>query len=350
MNRYIILVGFFFLLNASCNTDSEVSRWKKLTPFPGDKAFFTSVVIGEECYLFFGERNYRISWAETLYSNTIWKYNSKTEKWSELSSYEGQSRSRATGFSVLGKAYIIGGQSSEVDSENYNLKLNEVLKYNPDSDSWEMLNPFPGDSRSGGLSFVVNDQVYYGFGVGYPKTPLKDWWKYDPLLDEWVELKSFSGSLPNYYSDDYVYSDSYNLQHSLLVHFVFGNNIFVLSGATNSEPELWTYDVLEQDWKKIEDVNILNSEPELIYKVRSGSISFVFKEKCYSILGGWLNDVVYSGGLQEYDPITNTWNYKDIKNPIEGRAGAFAIVTTDGVVIGTDYSRYFGYELWKFRP
>jgi N-acetylneuraminic acid mutarotase len=60
--------------------------------------------------------------------------------------------------------------------------------------------------------------------------------------------------------------------------------------------------------------------------------------------------MVGTGGLHEFDPLTSTWRVLNVNKPFKGTSGAFAIVTNDGVVIGSGYSQYSGYELWKYRP
>jgi N-acetylneuraminic acid mutarotase len=158
-SKYLIITAFIV---TSCN-ENESSKWEKLSPFPGDKLYFTSVVNSNKCYIFFGEKvdnNINIQ----DYSNTVWVYDAIINQWEERNAFNGTSRSKAAGFSLNSHIYIVGGETLIENPDPFGIDeiipLNDVLKYDIQLDTWETLTPFPGVARSGALSFSVNNNGY----------------------------------------------------------------------------------------------------------------------------------------------------------------------------------------------
>lgn len=343
MRTFLFLALALSLLTVACNKENDEGAWKKLSAFPGDKVYFTSVVYDEKAFIFFGEM-VDDNLAIKNYSNSVWVYDSKNDNWETLSPFQGELRSKSTGFTIGNSIYIVGGEST-VEGEL--TELNEVLKYDLQNDTWETLSVFPGTPRAGGLAFVVNERVFYGFGYESGGIPLYDLWEFLPDTDQWEEIPSFPGLLPSAYYIDY----STFVLNSQLVNFTYNNTILLVTGEYYSSPEMWSFNTENLEWTLIENLNFSDDFPNEIYYVRGGSVTFNLNDKCYFLLGSQLNNnMVGTGGLHEFDPLTSTWRVLNVNKPFKGRSGAFAIVTNDGVVIGSGYSQYSGYELWKYRP
>ncbi|GAB3517065.1 Kelch repeat-containing protein [Emticicia fontis] len=80
----------------------------------------------------------------------------------------------------FGKAYIIGGLF--VSNKTY---TNEVWEYYPIANTWALKAAFPGKTRWGATSVIVNNKLYYG--LGYNGGMLSDWWEYDIALNKWTQ-------------------------------------------------------------------------------------------------------------------------------------------------------------------
>lgn len=92
----------------------------------------------------------------------LYEFDTNTLQWSRRNDviYSGE-LIYDSGFSIKNKGYLIG--------EYY------VLEYNSLSDSWKELSQFPGGFRYRGVVFVLDNNAYFGSGVGY-----SDFWKFNP--------------------------------------------------------------------------------------------------------------------------------------------------------------------------
>jgi hypothetical protein len=178
---------------------------------------------------------------------------------------------------------------------------------------------------------------------------LYDLWQFNSSTNEWIEMQSFPGVLPPGY-DNSTSDRHYSIQQSHLINFIHNDKIYLVTGETYDQPEMWSFDTTEEEWIQIEDLNFFDNEARELFKVRGGTIGFTYEDKCYFLFGSWLNYNVDTGYVHEFDPTTNTWS-NNIVVPESG-AGAFTIVTERGIIIGTDYSQYLdnGYGLWRYKP
>ncbi len=102
-------------------------------------------------------------------------------------------RKNASAFTIGDDIYVVGGVRPGATQPD--LELNEFLHYDPSTDQWTELNPFPGDPRSGALSFVIGGKAYFGLGSS-GVLPLRDFWQYNPVSNEWRKLNDFFRELP----------------------------------------------------------------------------------------------------------------------------------------------------------
>jgi len=81
------------------------------------------------------------------------------------------------GFGYEDKAYVFRG----IPVQNGNEQSNEVWVYEAETDNWEFLTFFPGDSRNISIGDDWEGKYYYGFGIGGPEGLLNDLWVFDPV-------------------------------------------------------------------------------------------------------------------------------------------------------------------------
>ncbi|MDV7401522.1 hypothetical protein RZS08_59435, partial [Arthrospira platensis SPKY1] len=94
----------------------------------------------------------------------------------------------AASFVIDGIAYIATGH----DGSNY---LDLFWKYDPTTDTWEELPPFPGGIRSFPVAFSIGGKGYVALGGVEPPTAFygNDLWEYDPATQAWTQLADFPG-------------------------------------------------------------------------------------------------------------------------------------------------------------
>lgn len=343
--KAIKFLSFLLLLSlfVTCSdNDQKSSKWQKLTSFPGTGKQFAAATQGTQAFVFFGKLGYE------KYSSEVWKYDSETNKWSGLNSYEGQGRSRSTAIIIDNTAYIVGGEKLSDDGIGGKEEqlTDEVLKYNITTDSWENLSPFPGGPTSGGIVIQVDEEVFYGLGDYRGGDNANSVWKYVPATDDWIRLADFPGTLPNQYDC----CNGHSTQESRLTNFAYNKSIFVITGARENEPEMWEYKIESNVWAQLTDLTFKSEDAERLFSVRAGSGSYVHKNKCYHLQGTRLNLDIVGNLIFEFDPLTHEYEILDGPNPAIGAVG-FLIYSEDEIIIGSDYSTYGdkGYQLWKFK-
>ncbi|MCG8332499.1 MAG: T9SS type A sorting domain-containing protein [Chitinophagales bacterium] len=161
--------------------------WFYLTSFPGEPCFGAfAFVIEDKLYVGGGWTN-ELWGAEFI--NELWEYDFNTNAWILKGEIPGGGRFNATAFAIAGLGYMGLGSSvtgwDSVDSTAF-------YSYSPSENEWTMIAPFPGPPREGARGGVVDGKAYLGTGetLGFPDFfgIAPDWYKYDPVLDEWTAL------------------------------------------------------------------------------------------------------------------------------------------------------------------
>lgn len=125
----------------------------------------------------------------------ILTFSSFSQGWETLESLpvSAANRHHPITFSIGGIGYLVAGADASSRS------LNDFYAYDPDADSWEIKGDYPGPKRGFGYGVASNTKGYVGFGLDYDpatgiETVLADLWEYDPVTDSWTELAPFPGT------------------------------------------------------------------------------------------------------------------------------------------------------------
>ena len=80
------------------------------------------------------------------------------------------------------------------ESKDLALKTKEFYQYDTKSDTWTRKADFPGDDRTKGVFFGINDKIYYGLGQSktQPKG-FRDIWQYDTRTNLWSKFATYPG-------------------------------------------------------------------------------------------------------------------------------------------------------------
>ena len=163
MTRFILLL---FLVSNSLFSQN----WQQATSFPFS---------GVHHPITFSYENYGFSISG---SNTdlVYRYDSNTDSWTQLSNFPGGDRGYAYGVQVGSKAYMGFGSNP---SGNF---PSDWWEYDIINDSWSQKASFPGNGRNHPAMVSVGDKVFVGCGSNTAN--LGDWWEYDINSDSWLSL------------------------------------------------------------------------------------------------------------------------------------------------------------------
>lgn len=262
------MVNFLILLSGF----TQAQTWTALQDFPGlGREEAVSFVIGDKLYVGSGKTG------NISYSRDFYAFDFLTETWSPITSLKvGEERSGAISFTNGTFGYVYGGKWSA----NY---LNNLKRYNPTTNTWKYMAPFPSNKRIYSASFVVNDEAFIVGGNLPSNAPYREVWKYSIPTDTWTQMNPppFAGleqaaactlngigyllggrdSTGNYNNILYSYNASID-QWSIVDTFPgpgrgnfkmepLGNNLIFFAGIdyinlSQSFDDLWMYDFSSQ--------------------------------------------------------------------------------------------------------
>ncbi|RDY61656.1 IPT/TIG domain-containing protein [Flagellimonas nanhaiensis] len=172
--------------------DTTSDSWSKKTNFPmamDDKlTTSTSFVINKKAYIVGGNS------LQNGDSSEVWEYdpnNGDGGSWTLMDApFPGAGKQKATGFSINGLGYIVGGG---FDTGEGTESVAEVWEYDPTDDSWTSKQDFIGSPFELGTSFVINNKAYIHLGMTGGSEGSSEFWQYEPAEDSWGQL----ASIPN---------------------------------------------------------------------------------------------------------------------------------------------------------
>lgn len=279
------------------NVNTLNKHWTKLQVLPEKEFFF-----GEYTTWWFGGYNFLMGINDNVFAVSmhggVWRFEKQINSWVKRGSFPVMMTSVPVVFGVNGKGYSIGeGQCWQYDPvlnqwarktdppkdvmdalvigdkvymRNSN---NQLLVYNPSSDSYIQKNNFPINNLLG--KFVVN-------GAGYYISENGKCWKYDPIADTWQQKASLTLSAP------VIHSSSFSLNN---YGYIIGD-LNHLAYNESKPMKVWRYDAPRDQWSKSEDYPGLGA-----YDI--GTVS--------------LNGFVYVGlGLNNADfNVIDFWSFKE---------------------------------------
>jgi N-acetylneuraminic acid mutarotase len=266
MNKYLTFL--FALLIFSCKDDEIVkdpvkdqSTWKKLNDFPGTpQSNGISFSVGGKGYTGLGHID--------SFDREIWSFDPATDSWEQKNDFP---------FDLPGDV----GLSTE--SSGYVMTYSGSLyEYQPLADAWTYRTSFPGEWRTNFTGFVINDNLYFGFGNDIEKS-YKEFWKYNPAENVWSQVPDYPG-----------------IARSNAEAFVIDNKAFVGLGFNDSAPpilvDMYEYDPGANEWTQIAD-----------YPESNALCGIVFSNHSKGYIGTAENTDQHRGKVYEYDPQGRGW-------------------------------------------
>jgi len=165
------------LLSILFTVQLHAQSWTQLSDFPGtERDDGAAFVIQEKAYCLSG-----LDLGFSCTSNGF-IFDSGSESWSAMASMPvGNERQYATAFSYNSYGYILGGINCS------NVCLNDFWRYDPLMDAWLNLPAFPGTARQGMSHFIIKDKVYVTGGKLTNGTILNDVWEYNFTTSLWTQ-------------------------------------------------------------------------------------------------------------------------------------------------------------------
>lgn len=248
----------------------------------------------------------------------LFSYTLFAQSWTQMANAP-LARHHPISFSLNGKGYAVTGSLPSGVSD-------DVLEYDPISNTWSTLPDFPGAARSFGIGVVTNGLAYLGFGATSVQY-LNDFWSFDATTGTWTQLASCGCS---------------GRRHPAMI--AAGNKIYLGLGddATGDLNDWWMYDIPTNTWSQI------GSLPGV---ARHHPFMFNAGGEVFAGLGHSGN--VIHDDWYKLDTTLNTWSAVSLF-PGEARvAGTQFDWNGFGYVLsgdGDDHSYMQTGEMWQYNP
>jgi len=206
--------------------DPTLDEVTQKSDFIGSSTFGTGFSIGNKGYF-------------CTSSNDFYEYDPALDEWIQKADFIGEPRFYAGGFSIGDKGYIGTGSAGTFETPIY---FNDFYEYNPALDEWTQVADFIGESRQNASSFSIGDKGYIGTGRAgnWPEWNFfKDFYEYDPALDEWTQVADFGGA-PRENASGFSIGDK--------GYLIWGTN-----RTTFCMTDFWSYNPDIDTWSKIVD-------------------------------------------------------------------------------------------------
>ncbi len=185
----------------------------------------TTFVIGNKGYLMGGT-----TYSGTLQSH-IYEYNFTSNQWTDKGNNPfGTARGGANAYVIGSKAYLgLGYGYLYLNGQQIKVYKNDWILYDPSSDLSAIKTDFPGAKRSSAKGFILNDNIYLGFGDN--GNELIDFWKYNTSANSWSQQDTWPGTLVTGNDDFGTFSlgnVGYMVKGNLAEFWKFSNSILAV--------------------------------------------------------------------------------------------------------------------------
>lgn len=362
-NNVILINGYTSKILQASNDSIKVELPNELIPFYNVSVFDTvsiQATVAEQTSLF--QNKLVINWHST---------------WTKKKDFPGKARHNAVAFSIGNNGYFGTGLTGGSVSDEL---LKDFWKYDPSNDQWIKINDLPGISRAGATAFTIDNLGYVGLGSEdfYWNNPendanhLKDFYSYDPDLDEWLKIADFPG-----------------IGRHSAASFSTNSKGYVVTGWWGKDAPLGQSKITNEAWEYDQELNLWNevqSFPEASNHAvgfNVGNSAFIydyntlfeFKDQSWiklsaPDLGAWdniafgINGLAYfglglphqvggTGLLYEYDPVS----LESSKRPLSYSnkrwgASVFVIDNKAYIIGGATYNNgtIVLKDVWEFDP
>ncbi|MFM2394223.1 MAG: hypothetical protein RLZZ546_2205 [Bacteroidota bacterium] len=152
------------------------------------------------------------------------------------------------------------------------------------SNVWIQKTSFPGTMRKDGITFYLNNRVYFGLGQNISSIYLNDLWEFDPSSNTWTQKANLS------------------VARSMSSAFSIGDKGYVVGGKINASTntnQVWQYNAATNLWSQ--KSNYIGPSADV-----SNLTSFALDGY------GYAGKASQSGSFYKYDPNADSWIFNSI--------------------------------------
>lgn len=237
-NKVYVIGGVIDHINTPVNLNHKVweydptaNTWTQKNNAPGSAVFGAS-------YFVIGNYGYIVNGWDSTNSGSgppdCWRYDPASDTWAAMAPFPGSTRYTSSAFALNGKGYITCG---------FRPYVNDTWEYDPATNAWTTKASFPGVARQSMTSFVIGNYAYAG--GGYPPSYngwsyfASDYYKYDATNDVWTAISSFPGA-------PQVSEGTFTLDGKGYVVCAATENQY--NYANGASTDIWTYDPSVDQW------------------------------------------------------------------------------------------------------
>ncbi|MEO6963609.1 MAG: hypothetical protein ABIY90_16680 [Puia sp.] len=253
--------------------DPTADHWTSRASIPFSNGFWAGVsfVINDKGYLGIGN-------TDSVLTKQLWQYDATANSWTRKTDFPGNWKSGAIGLSIGNKGYVgLGANNNDsVNNPQYPTGGRDWWEYDPAIDQWTQKSDFPGPSKEFLIGLVINNKIYLGLGEVYGGN-FASWWEYDPAADHWTQKSDW----PGLGAEDGGY----------LAGFTIANKGYVVG-----QTKCWAYDPALDSW----------TQQAFCTDLRSHGVAFSIAGQGY-FTTGWnvLNNYQTQNDLWEFTPPRN---------------------------------------------
>ena len=277
-------VVLLLLCCTNLNLSGQNYTWVKKADLPEPNYQGASFTIGNKVYLVGGVIDH-INTPVNL-SRHVWEYDPTSNSWTQKHDAPGTAVFGASSFVIGNYGYIVNGW----DSTNIGTGPPDCWQYDPSSDTWTAMAPFPGSTRYTCAAFALNGKGYVTVGF---KPYVNDTWEFDPVANHWTQKSNFPGT-----------------PRQSTTWFAIGNYGYVGMGVPQSNgwayfaSDFYRYDPSSDTWTQL---NSFPGQPII------GEGTFVMGGDAYVVCNESENQYNFANGasrdIWKYDPTIDNWSY-----------------------------------------
>lgn len=169
--------------------NTNTGAWTQVASLNGPRYGAVGFSHDNKGYVLTGKRD-----SPLTFYNDFNTYNQSTNTWSSMLAYPFTGRYGAVGFVIGNKAYYVGGNSGSVSGPYSNI----TTAYDFIANSWAPRAAYPGTLSHYRVAFVINNIAYVGSGysaLGGNDTYFNDFYSYNPVTDTWTALPPYPGGM-----------------------------------------------------------------------------------------------------------------------------------------------------------
>lgn len=254
--------------------------------------------------------------------NAQYVFDTLTRQWKQTSPMPTPS-GRSGGFSESANGKIYYGLGHCVAATTSCEKA--VYEYNPATDTWTTMSPFPGTGRWLPGSFAINNKIYVSCGQPRASGNLSDLWEFNPVTDTWTQ----KASLPS-------------IGRYGVSGFALNGLGYIIGSATDN---IWQYNPANNSWTQ---------KANAPFKFNQVGAAFALGNYAYFLDGCGVTDTSF---FWRYNPVADTWTklahplpYRSVPVGFSINNRGFVGTGQGWVKVGTNYFWTLLSDFWEYNP